>query len=140
LFELKGQLFERRQEHSPFNVVAWHGNYAPYKYDLDKFCPMNSVLFDHPVRSTTEVTTNSNKTKETTRERRKKENENMGEFVKGAVGLIAHNFVFVGVGSEHLHCVDMSFDNSRSGYCGLCHFSSALASPRTHIPSSLLSP
>jgi homogentisate 1,2-dioxygenase len=43
-----GQLFERTQNHSPFNVVAWHGNYAPYKYDLDKFCPMNAVLFDHP--------------------------------------------------------------------------------------------
>ncbi len=33
---------------SPFNVVAWHGNYTPYKYDLSKFCPMNSVAFDHP--------------------------------------------------------------------------------------------
>ena len=27
------------QNFSPFNVVAWHGNYAPYKYDLNKFCP-----------------------------------------------------------------------------------------------------
>ena len=27
---------------------AWHGNYAPYKYDLSKFCPMNAVSFDHP--------------------------------------------------------------------------------------------
>lgn len=35
------------QDFSPFNVVAWHGNYAPYKYDLDKFCPMNAVGFDH---------------------------------------------------------------------------------------------
>jgi homogentisate 1,2-dioxygenase len=32
-------------------VVAWHGNYAPYKYDLRKFCCMNSVTYDHPVRS-----------------------------------------------------------------------------------------
>lgn len=36
------------QSFSPFNVVAWHGNYAPYKYDLSKFCPMNAVSFDHP--------------------------------------------------------------------------------------------
>jgi homogentisate 1,2-dioxygenase len=36
------------QSFSPFNVVAWHGNYAPYKYDLKKFCPVNSVAFDHP--------------------------------------------------------------------------------------------
>lgn len=35
------------QNFSPFNVVAWHGNYAPYKYDLAKFCPMNAVSFDH---------------------------------------------------------------------------------------------
>ena len=34
---------------SPFNVVAWHGNYAPFKYDLRKFCCMNSVTYDHPV-------------------------------------------------------------------------------------------
>jgi homogentisate 1,2-dioxygenase len=33
---------------SPLDVVAWHGNYAPYKYDLKRFCPLNAVLFDHP--------------------------------------------------------------------------------------------
>ncbi|KAH8951158.1 hypothetical protein BDL97_09G012600 [Sphagnum fallax] len=42
-----GGLFEAKQDFSPFNVVAWHGNYAPYKYDLRKFCPYNTVLFDH---------------------------------------------------------------------------------------------
>jgi homogentisate 1,2-dioxygenase len=36
------------QTFSPFNVVAWHGNYVPFKYDLAKFCPVNSVSFDHP--------------------------------------------------------------------------------------------
>ncbi len=43
--------------HSPFDVVAWHGNYAPYKYNLDLFCTMNSVSFDHPVRFLSYVTT-----------------------------------------------------------------------------------
>ena len=43
-----GSLFCARQSFSPFNVVAWHGNYVPYKYDLSRFCPMNSVAFDHP--------------------------------------------------------------------------------------------
>jgi len=43
-----GELFSAKQAFSPFNVVAWHGNYAPYKYDLSKFCPMNAVSFDHP--------------------------------------------------------------------------------------------
>ncbi|KAH7446611.1 hypothetical protein KP509_01G064800 [Ceratopteris richardii] len=42
-----GELFEARQTFSPFNVVAWDGNYAPYKYDMKKFCPFNTVLFDH---------------------------------------------------------------------------------------------
>lgn len=42
-----GDLFEAKQDFSPFNVVAWDGNYAPYKYDLKKFCPFNTVLFDH---------------------------------------------------------------------------------------------
>ena len=36
------------QTFSPFNVVAWHGNYYPYKYDLARFCPVNSVRVDHP--------------------------------------------------------------------------------------------
>jgi homogentisate 1,2-dioxygenase len=34
-------------EHSPFNVVAWHGNYAPYKYDLSLFNTINTVSYDH---------------------------------------------------------------------------------------------
>uniref|UniRef100_A0A803QD32 Homogentisate 1,2-dioxygenase n=1 Tax=Cannabis sativa TaxID=3483 RepID=A0A803QD32_CANSA len=42
-----GELFTAKQDFSPFNVVAWHGNYVPYKYDLSKFCPYNTVLFDH---------------------------------------------------------------------------------------------
>ena len=37
------------QDHSPFDVAAWHGNYAPYKYDLAKFCTVNSVSYDHMV-------------------------------------------------------------------------------------------
>ena len=37
------------QGHSPFDVVAWHGNYYPYKYDLSNFMVVNAVLFDHCV-------------------------------------------------------------------------------------------
>jgi len=43
-----GKLFKREIDCSPFNVVAWHGNYSPFKYDLDKFNCINSVNFDHP--------------------------------------------------------------------------------------------
>ena len=35
-------------DHSPLDVVAWHGNYAPYKYDLARFNCINTVSFDHP--------------------------------------------------------------------------------------------
>ncbi|KAL2476391.1 Homogentisate 1 [Abeliophyllum distichum] len=42
-----GELFTAKQDFSPFNVAAWHGNYVPYKYDLSKFCPYNTVLIDH---------------------------------------------------------------------------------------------
>ncbi|KAK2078603.1 hypothetical protein QBZ16_003443 [Prototheca wickerhamii] len=48
LTKFEGRIFEATQDHSPFDVVAWHGNLAPYKYDLARFCPMNAVSFDHP--------------------------------------------------------------------------------------------
>jgi len=41
-------LFEAKKSGSPFNVVAWRGNYAPYKYDLRRFTVINSVSWDHP--------------------------------------------------------------------------------------------
>jgi homogentisate 1,2-dioxygenase len=34
--------------HSPLDVVAWHGNYVPCKYDLRTFSPVGAILFDHP--------------------------------------------------------------------------------------------
>ena len=43
-----GRLWTARIDHSPLDVVAWHGNYAPYKYDLAKFNVVNTVSFDHP--------------------------------------------------------------------------------------------
>src|SRR4051794_20861026 len=46
--KFQGQLWEAETDHSPLDVVAWHGNYAPYKYDLARFNCINSVTFDHP--------------------------------------------------------------------------------------------
>jgi len=43
-----GRLWEAEIDHSPLDVVAWHGNYAPCKYDLARFNCINSVSFDHP--------------------------------------------------------------------------------------------
>lgn len=46
--KFQGALWECRLKHSPLDVVAWHGNYCPYKYDLKRFNTINTVSFDHP--------------------------------------------------------------------------------------------
>ena len=43
-----GQFHRCEIGHSPLDVVAWHGNYAPVKYDLRNYCPIGAILFDHP--------------------------------------------------------------------------------------------
>src|SRR5205085_2717319 len=43
-----GHLWSARIDHSPLDVVAWHGNHAPYRYDLRRFNTMGSVSYDHP--------------------------------------------------------------------------------------------
>ncbi|WP_260927984.1 homogentisate 1,2-dioxygenase [Novosphingobium sp. 9] len=44
----QGRLWTTTLGHSPFDVVAWHGNLAPCRYDLTRFNAMNTVTFDHP--------------------------------------------------------------------------------------------
>lgn len=46
--KFQGRLWSASINHSPLDVVAWHGNYAPYKYDLGRFNCINTVSFDHP--------------------------------------------------------------------------------------------
>jgi homogentisate 1,2-dioxygenase len=41
------KLWSKPIQSSPFNVVAWHGNFLPFKYDLSLFCAVNSVTYDH---------------------------------------------------------------------------------------------
>lgn len=43
-----GQFHSCQIDQSPLDVVAWHGNYCPVKYDLKTYCPVGSILFDHP--------------------------------------------------------------------------------------------
>ena len=43
-----GHLWRTTLDHSPLDVVAWHGNYAPYKYDLRRFNTIGSISYDHP--------------------------------------------------------------------------------------------
>ncbi|EMD34039.1 hypothetical protein CERSUDRAFT_117547 [Gelatoporia subvermispora B] len=47
VYKVGGQLFACRQEHTPFDVVAWHGNYVPYKYAMEKFVYVGSISKDH---------------------------------------------------------------------------------------------
>ncbi|MGI8610684.1 MAG: homogentisate 1,2-dioxygenase [Sphingomicrobium sp.] len=43
-----GHLWVTTIDHSPLDVVAWHGNYAPFRYDLSRFNALGTVSFDHP--------------------------------------------------------------------------------------------
>ena len=47
VYKLGGKFFQSEQRHCPFDVVAWHGNYVPYKYDLTKFVNVGSISVDH---------------------------------------------------------------------------------------------
>jgi homogentisate 1,2-dioxygenase len=48
LAKFSGKLWTARIDHSPLDVVAWHGNFAPYKYDLRRFNTIGSISYDHP--------------------------------------------------------------------------------------------
>jgi homogentisate 1,2-dioxygenase len=57
-----GELHQTQVPQSPLDVVAWHGNYYPYKYDLRRFSPVGSLLFDHPDPSIFTVLTSPSET------------------------------------------------------------------------------
>jgi homogentisate 1,2-dioxygenase len=57
-----GNLWAAEYDHSPLDVVAWHGNYAPCKYDLARFNAMGTVSFDHPDPSIYTVLTSPSET------------------------------------------------------------------------------
>ncbi|MBS0515130.1 MAG: homogentisate 1,2-dioxygenase [Proteobacteria bacterium] len=48
LTKFQGHLWSAKIDHSPLDVVAWHGNCAPYKYDLRRFNTIGSISYDHP--------------------------------------------------------------------------------------------
>ena len=43
-----GRLWRAELDHSPLDVVAWHGNHAPYRYDLRRYNTIGSISYDHP--------------------------------------------------------------------------------------------
>lgn len=55
----QGNFWQSHLKSSPCNIVAWHGNYAPYKYNLNLFNTLNTVSFDHPDPSIFTVLTSS---------------------------------------------------------------------------------
>ena len=57
-----GVLWSAKIEQSPLDVVAWHGNYAPYKYDLRRYSPVGPVLYDHADPSIFTVLTSPSET------------------------------------------------------------------------------
>ncbi len=57
-----GELHRTQTDYSPLDVVAWHGNYYPYKYDLRRFSPVGAILFDHPDPSIFTVLTSPSET------------------------------------------------------------------------------
>jgi homogentisate 1,2-dioxygenase len=62
LAKFQGNLWSAKMGHSPLDVVAWHGNYAPYKYDLRKFNAIGSISYDHPDPSIFTVLTSASDT------------------------------------------------------------------------------
>jgi homogentisate 1,2-dioxygenase len=60
--KFQGALWAATLDHSPLDVVAWHGNLAPYRYDLSRFNTINTVSFDHPDPSIFTVLTSPSET------------------------------------------------------------------------------
>ena len=60
--KFQGGLWRTELDHSPMDVVAWHGNLAPYRYDLRRFNTINTVSFDHPDPSIFTVLTSPGET------------------------------------------------------------------------------
>ncbi|KAK0493910.1 homogentisate 1,2-dioxygenase [Armillaria luteobubalina] len=61
VYKIGGQLFSAAQDHTPFDVVAWQGNYVPYKYAMEKFIFVGSLSKDHIDPSVFTVLTSKSK-------------------------------------------------------------------------------
>ena len=60
--KFQGRLWSAEIGHSPLDVVGWHGNHAPYKYDLTRFNTIGSISYDHPDPSIFTVLTSASDT------------------------------------------------------------------------------
>lgn len=126
-----GKLFTAEMDHSPFNVVAWHGNYAPYKYDLTRFCPMNAVSFDHPVSYPQPAAA-------------------VAQLWHSCSATLCHGLprrvprtaiqvaLLTQLGSLHLYCAHLPHCDTRHGGTGLCDLPGALVGAGEDLQASLL--
>jgi homogentisate 1,2-dioxygenase len=57
-----GSLWTATLDHSPLDVVAWHGNLAPFRYDLNRFNTIGTISYDHPDPSIFTVLTSPSET------------------------------------------------------------------------------
>ncbi len=62
LSKFQGRLWTAVIKHSPLDVVAWHGNHVPYRYDLRRFNTVGSISYDHPDPSIFTVLTSASDT------------------------------------------------------------------------------
>ena len=60
--KFQGRLWRAAIGHSPLDVVAWHGNHVPYRYDLRRFNTIGSISYDHPDPSIFTVLTSASET------------------------------------------------------------------------------
>ena len=113
-------MFQFERDHSPFNVVGWHGNYAPYKYDLRNYNTINTVSFDHPVSLFPPP------------------DQPVSLPTPRAVSLTHRATLTCPLGSIHLHRSHMCYWRARRCLLRLCHLPASLGSLGTYLPPALL--
>jgi homogentisate 1,2-dioxygenase len=110
--KFQGELWSARVDHSPLDVVAWHGNYAPYKYDLTHFNTIGSISVDHPDPSIFTVLTSASDTPGTA---------NMDFVIFPPRWLVAEHtfrppYFHRNVASEFMGLIDGAYDAKAGGF------------------------
>ncbi|TCV95797.1 homogentisate 1,2-dioxygenase [Luteibacter rhizovicinus] len=110
--KFQGGLWSARIDHSPLDVVAWHGNYAPYKYDLRLFNTIGSIAVDHPDPSIFTVLTSASDTPGTA---------NMDFVIFPPRWLVAEHtfrppYFHRNVASEFMGLIDGAYDAKAGGF------------------------
>jgi homogentisate 1,2-dioxygenase len=110
--KFQGALWSANIDHSPLDVVAWHGNYAPYKYDLRRFNTIGSIAVDHPDPSIFTVLTSASDTPGTA---------NMDFVIFPPRWLVAEHtfrppYFHRNVASEFMGLIDGAYDAKAGGF------------------------